>query len=162
GRRPWARLASPGGASGRRSRRREPRRPRPLRPDWRPPHPRAIIPLAMSVIATAADVRSLPSSARRKLGAFPELALLLTWVLLVVFGLRTFVVEPYVISGVSMEPTFSDSERLLISKFAPRVDSLSRGDIVIFDSPEETGKRLIKRIVGLPGETVVIQDGVVF
>ena len=117
----------------------------------------------MSAIGIGAEA-ARPSSApaQRRLGALTELALVLTTVLLVVLALRTFVVEPYVISGISMEPTFTDSERLLISKFAPRWESLGRGDIVIFDSPREPGKRLIKRVIGLPGEMVLIQDGVVF
>ena len=117
----------------------------------------------MSVIGVAAtEVQGAGGRAARRGGALRELAVVLGTVLLVVFFLRTFVVEPYVISGISMEPTFIDSERLLISKFAPRWESLGRGDIVIFESPREPGKRLIKRIIGLPGETVVIQDGVVY
>lgn len=102
------------------------------------------------------------SSSEPRGGALRELAIVLATVLFVVTFLRSYVIEPYVISGVSMEPTFVDSERLLITKFAPRWESLGRGDIVIFQSPKEAEKRLIKRIVGLPGETVVIQDGHVY
>lgn len=83
-------------------------------------------------------------------------------VLVFVTAVRSFVVEAYVIHGKSMEPTFHDSERLLISKFAPRFDSLHRGDIVIFNHPTEPGKRLIKRVVGLPGETVRFEHGHVY
>jgi signal peptidase I len=91
-----------------------------------------------------------------------ELAKTLILVLVFVTTIRAFVVEAYVINGKSMEPTFHDSERLLISKFAPRFESLERGDIIIFNHPDEVGKRLIKRVVGLPGETVRIDDGRVF
>jgi signal peptidase I len=87
-----------------------------------------------------------------------------TLVLVVVFvvTIRAFVVEAYVIHGKSMEPTFHDSERLLISKFAPRFEELHRGDIVIFNHPDEPGKRLIKRVIGLPGEEIQIVDGRVY
>jgi signal peptidase I len=108
---------------------------------------------------------SLPASSRAqdpRRGSIRETLLVVAVVLAVVGFLRTFVIEPYVISGVSMEPTFADAERLLISKLATKVTGLGRGDIIIFEHPEEPGKRLIKRIVGLPGETVVIQDGRVF
>lgn len=88
-----------------------------------------------------------------------ELLKTLILVLVFVTTIRAFVVEAYVIHGKSMEPTFRDSERLLISKFAPRFEELARGDIVIFNHPEEPGKRLIKRVIGLPGETVRIEDG---
>lgn len=91
-----------------------------------------------------------------------ELAKTLILVIAFVVGIRAFVVEAYVIHGRSMEPTFRDSERLLISKFAPRFEELHRGDIVIFNHPDEPGKRLIKRVIGLPGETIRIEDGYVF
>jgi signal peptidase I len=83
-------------------------------------------------------------------------------VLILVFTIRTFVVEAYVINGKSMEPTFYDSERLLIEKFAPRFEKLSRGDVIIFTHPDDPSKRLIKRVIGLPGETVEMRDGDVY
>jgi signal peptidase I len=90
-----------------------------------------------------------------------ELGKILSLVLVLVFTIRTFVVEAYVINGKSMEPTFHDSERLLIEKFAPRFEKLERGDVIIFTHPEDPSKRLIKRVIGLPGETIEIRDGVV-
>ncbi len=91
-----------------------------------------------------------------------ELVKTVVVVLAVVLAIRAFVVEAYVIQGKSMEPSFHDSERLLISKFAPRFEDLKRGDIVIFHHPYEPGKRLIKRVIGLPGETIRLDDGRVF
>jgi signal peptidase I len=80
-------------------------------------------------------------------------------VLVCVITIRTFVAEAYVVQGASMEPTVHNRERLLITKFAPRFEDLTRGDIVIFEHPREPGKRLIKRIVALPGESVEIRLG---
>lgn len=91
-----------------------------------------------------------------------EVVKILTLVLILVFTIRNFVVEAYVINGKSMEPNFRDSERLLIEKFAPRFETLARGDVIIFTHPEDPSKRLIKRVIGLPGETIEIQEGVVF
>jgi signal peptidase I len=102
----------------------------------------------------------LAPARRSRIGPFlAELLTILVVVIAVVYTTRAFVVEAYVIHGKSMEPTFHDSERLLISKFAPRFERLERGDIVIFNHPDEPGKRLIKRIIGLPGDTVKIEDG---
>lgn len=99
---------------------------------------------------------------RRVRAAAFELLKTLVLVIVLVLTIRAFVVEAYVINGRSMEPTFHDSERLLISKFAPRFESLNRGDIVIFEHPDEPGKRLIKRVLGFPGEFVRIERGILF
>ena len=82
--------------------------------------------------------------------------------LVLVLTIRTFVVEAYVIKGSSMEPTLHDEERLLISKFPEAWSPIERGDIVIFSHPHQPGKRLIKRVVGLPGEEVEIIGGRVY
>lgn len=82
-------------------------------------------------------------------------------VVVLVVTMRAFVVEAYVVHGASMEPTFEHSQRLLITKFAPHIDHLERFDIVIFEHPEEPGKRLIKRIIALPGEAIEIRSGAV-
>jgi len=95
--------------------------------------------------------------------------LLLEWaktiaiVAFLVLSIRAFVVEAYVIKGRSMQNTLEDGERLLISKFSPTFFDLVRGDIVIFHHPDPTErKRLIKRVIGLPGEVVEIRSGIVF
>jgi signal peptidase I len=91
-----------------------------------------------------------------------ELCKTLAIVAVLVAGIRSFVVEAYVIHGASMEPTFHHDERLLVSKFAPRFESIARGDIIVFRHPTDQTKRLIKRVVALPGETVEIRGGDVY
>jgi signal peptidase I len=117
------------------------------------------------------EIRQAPTEPERPPGPPPssrwrapltEILKTVALVLFLVVTIRTFVVEAYVVHGKSMEDTFHDGDRLLIEKFAPRFESISRGDVIIFHHPEEPGKRLIKRVIGLPGETVKIENGVVF
>lgn len=71
----------------------------------------------------------------------------------------TFVARPYVVEGRSMEPTLHDRDRLIVEKLSYRFGDPQRGDIVVLQSPLEPGRRLIKRIVGLPGDQVSISMG---
>src|SRR3970282_1680720 len=68
-----------------------------------------------------------------------------------------FVYQPVKVEGTSMAPRLSDQERIVIYKCGP----IERGDIVVFRYPRDPGKSFIKRVVGLPGETVEIRRGVV-
>jgi len=82
------------------------------------------------------------------------------------FGVRTFVAEARYIPSTSMLPTLKINDRLLIEKIGYRFTSPERGDIVVF-SPTETlrkngyDKAFIKRVIGLPGETISVSGGVV-
>lgn len=80
--------------------------------------------------------------------------------LLLFFGFMFFW-RPFQVSGAAMSPTFTDKAYLLASVRREKNTLLGRGDIVIFKSPVTDGD-FIKRIVGLPGETVLLKDGEVF
>jgi signal peptidase I len=84
-------------------------------------------------------------------------------VVLVAFGImivfRFFVAEPFVVSGKSMEPNFHDNEYLIINKVGYRIGEPQRGDAIVFHYPKERSQYFIKRIVGLPGEKVKVEDG---
>ncbi len=73
-----------------------------------------------------------------------------------------FLVTPLVVRGKSMLPNFRDGEVLVVNKIVYRFQAPARGDVVAMYWPGETEKRFIKRIVGLPGETVLIGDGWIF
>lgn len=64
-----------------------------------------------------------------------------------------------VVEGDSMEPNFVDRQWLLVSKLAYRNHPPERGDVIVFHAPDQPGQDFIKRVVGLPGETVRLQQG---
>lgn len=76
--------------------------------------------------------------------------------------LVVFIAQPFVVDGSSMEPSLREGQRLIVSKVSYRVGEPRRGDIVVFRYPANRRMRFIKRVVGLPGETVAIRDGRVF
>ncbi|MGI8884753.1 MAG: signal peptidase I [Pyrinomonadaceae bacterium] len=84
----------------------------------------------------------------------------------ILFGV--FVAQPVVVEGTSMLPQLHDGERLLVNKLVYyKIGSvgwghLRRGDIVVFWYPKDPEKSYVKRIVGLPGETVEVRNGVIF
>ena len=84
----------------------------------------------------------------------------------VAFLLRTFVVQSFFIPSTSMTPTLEVGDRVLVNKLAYRFGDPDRGHIVVFEAPPGEGsaevKDLIKRVIGLPGETVEGKDGAIF
>ena len=86
--------------------------------------------------------------------------------LLIAIGLAlviiVFLYQPVKVEGTSMAPLLSDQERIFINKFVYRFESIHRGDVVVFWYPLDRSKSFIKRIIGLPGETVEIRHGSLF
>lgn len=76
--------------------------------------------------------------------------------LLIVLPIRIFIAQPFVVSGPSMEPTFRNGEYLIVDQATYHFENPQRGDVVIFRYPKDTSKYFIKRVVGLPGETLRI------
>ncbi len=70
--------------------------------------------------------------------------------------IRFFIAAPYVVQGASMEPNFHDWQYLIIDRVSYDLTAPERGDIIVFDLPQNESRALIKRIIGLPGETVVL------
>src|SRR5712692_1564758 len=70
-----------------------------------------------------------------------------------------FLYQPVKVEGTSMVPLLSDQERIFVNKFVYRFEPIERGDVVVFWYPLDHKKSFIKRVVGLPGETVEIREG---
>lgn len=75
----------------------------------------------------------------------------------VAFIVRSFIAAPYVVEGASMEPSLYNNDRILVNKTTTWIGEFDRGDIVIIEG--EDNRHYVKRIIGLPGETVEIQEG---
>jgi len=72
----------------------------------------------------------------------------------ILLPLRLFVVKPFIVSGASMDPSFQNGEYLVIDAISYHFDEPERGDVIIFRYPEDPSKFFIKRVIGLPEETV--------
>ena len=80
---------------------------------------------------------------------------------LIIIPIRTFIAQPFVVSGNSMYPTLHNGEYLIVDETTKYIGEYHRGDVVILRYPNDPSKYFIKRVIGLPGETVTIQSGVV-
>ncbi len=76
----------------------------------------------------------------------------------IVLPIRYFVIQPFFVLGASMEPTFHNGDYLIIDEISYRLGEPERGNIIVFRYPNNPKQFYIKRIVGLPGEVVVINE----
>lgn len=89
---------------------------------------------------------------------FWELLQVVAISLAIVVPIRYFVAAPFYVKGASMEPNFYDHEYLIIDEMGYRFHAPARGDIVVFRYPRDPSQFFIKRVIGLPNETVEITD----
>jgi len=81
---------------------------------------------------------------------------------MVIYLAYLFVASIFTVSGASMEPNFYEREYLLVNKLNTILDQPKRGDVVVFKFPGELEEKYIKRIIGLPGETVEVKNEEVY
>lgn len=74
---------------------------------------------------------------------------------------KSLLFQPFLVSGSSMVPTFSNGDYLIIDELTYRLREPERGEVVVFRFPKDESTYFIKRIIGLPGETVVVENGTV-
>lgn len=93
------------------------------------------------------------------LGFLFELIQVMAISLAIIIPVRYFLIQPFYVKGASMEPNFFDHEYLIIDELSYRFHQPQRGDIVVFRYPNDPKQFFIKRVIGLPGETVDIAGG---
>jgi signal peptidase I len=121
------------------------------------------------VLAEASRTTTVVTEAQSKPKGKPStLRNVVEWVviaggaLLVAFVIKTFLLQAFYIPSLSMAPTLKINDRVLVNKLSYDLHPVHRGDVVVFKSPPNEGsqiKDLIKRVIGLPGETVESRDG---
>jgi len=80
----------------------------------------------------------------------------------IVAVIRTFLVSPFEVEGNSMVNTLEDKQYIVINKLAYYIGEPQRGDVVVFRPPNQQSKHYVKRVIGIPGDEVIIRDGYVF
>jgi len=94
-------------------------------------------------------------------GLLKDLFTLALLIVVVVIPIRLFVVSPFVVDGESMHPTFENLDYLIVDEFLYNFKAPARGEVIVFRYPGNPSIFYIKRIIGLPGETVSINHGVI-
>lgn len=81
--------------------------------------------------------------------------------LIVIFVVRSFIIQPFFVKGASMQPNFSDGDYLVVDEIGYRVGEPKRGDVIVFRYPNDPSEYFIKRVIGLPGESLEIKDNTI-
>ena len=79
--------------------------------------------------------------------------------LAIIIPIRYFLIQPFFVKGASMDPNFWDGDYLIIDEISYRFNEPQREDVIVFRYPLDPSQFFIKRVIGLPGETVKIEDG---
>src|SRR5271166_59257 len=114
------------------------------------------------------EIPQPPSQAATKESAASQLPVVAVWArdLLVSLAIAAFIIvflyQPVKVEGVSMMPGLEDQERIFVNKFVYRWEPIQRGDIIVFRYPRDTSKSYIKRVIGVAGDRVRIENGQVF
>lgn len=93
---------------------------------------------------------------------FVEVVQFLLIIIFVIVPFRIFVAQPFIVNGASMDPTFETGQYIIVDQLTYHFSNPERGSVIIFHYPNNPKKFYIKRVIGLPGETVRIDNGTVF
>jgi len=88
-----------------------------------------------------------------------ETAKIVILAVIIVVPIRYFIFQPFFVQGMSMEPNFYDGDYLIVDEITYRFVDPQRGEVVVFKYPQRPSQRYIKRIIGLPEETISIKEG---
>ena len=91
-----------------------------------------------------------------------EISKIIIIALIIVIHIRYFLFQPFIVRGASMEPSFHSGDYLIIDEISYRFRNPQRGEVIVFKYPQAPSQRYIKRVIGLPGETIEIEEGQMF
>lgn len=98
---------------------------------------------------------------RRYLSTAWEFLKIVIFALIIVLPIRYFLFQPFIVKGESMVPNFQPGDYLIVDELSYRIRDIQRGDVIVLKYPLDMSQRFIKRIIGLPGETVDINNGII-
>lgn len=81
--------------------------------------------------------------------------------LIIIFVVRSFVIQPFFVKGSSMQPNFHDGDYLIVDEISYGIGKPQRGDVIIFKYPNNPSEFFIKRVIGLPGESVELKNNTI-
>ncbi len=99
---------------------------------------------------------------KKAASAIFELVKIIVIALAIVVPIRYFLIQPFYVNGASMEPTFHTHEYLIVNEITYRFQEPKRGDVIVFKYPRNPKQYFIKRVIGLPNESVKIENGSVY
>jgi signal peptidase I len=91
-----------------------------------------------------------------------DVAKMIIIALVIIIPVRYFLIQPFYVKGASMEPNFHENEYLMVDEISYRFNPVKRGDVIVFRYPKDPQEYFIKRVLGLPNETITIKDGAVY
>jgi signal peptidase I len=92
-------------------------------------------------------------------GRFVENLLYIIGAVVLAAIIQAFIIRPFIVSGSSMDPIIKNGQYLIVDEVSYHLKTPQRGDVIVFKAPPEPTKYYIKRVIGLPGDTVKILDG---
>ena len=95
---------------------------------------------------------------KRVFNYFLEVAKVIVFALLIVIPIRVFLFQPFIVRGSSMEPSFYETDYLIVDQLSYRLREPERGEVIVFHYHQISQRPHIKRIIGLPGEEVAIEN----
>ena len=122
------------------------------------PPPAAVLPVSAVNAGNAGNAGNEGNTATNLGSILRELVETVVLTLVIFFLVRT-VMQNYRIDGISMEPNFQNGQFLIINKLSYRLGEPQRGDVIVFHYPRDPSRDFIKRVIGLPGQTVEVRSG---
>ncbi len=98
---------------------------------------------------------------RKFFASFLEVLEVAVIAVVAVFIIRSYLVQPFLVSGSSMAPNFENGDYVLVDELTYHLRTPARGEVVVFHDPQDLSTYFIKRVIGLPGERVVIKNDTV-